>query len=234
MTYESLPSLPDFSGWWYWDVSPEQYLAGLGEIPLKPQGAAVLKSVLEGAKAGKIPDLGAQRGRSEYCGPAQFGGQNGGVSIEIEFLFTPGRVTITDEAGVVRRIYLSDRPPRADADESDTGTSVGHWEGRTLVVQTVGFNSHMEFIGPIDFGHNVRLTERFTLKGPDELEIASRMTAPEILTVPWEQTLLYRRDHGHTFHEAVSCVDDDRSIDPTTGRQRFDLTPPTDLPPPPG
>ena len=30
------------------------------------------------------------------------------------------------------------------------------------------------------------------------------------------------------------CTDFDRAIDPLTGNQRFDLTPPPDLPPPPG
>jgi hypothetical protein len=29
------------------------------------------------------------------------------------------------------------------------------------------------------------------------------------------------------------CVEGDRSFDRTTGRDRFDKTPPTDLPPPP-
>jgi hypothetical protein len=45
--------------------------------------------------------------------------------------------------------------------------------------------------------------------------------------------MIYHRDRGHVFVDDLSCVEDDRSIDPVTGKQRFDLTPPADLPPPP-
>jgi len=46
-------------------------------------------------------------------------------------------------------------------------------------------------------------------------------------------TLAFRRDREHVFHEASHCAHDDRSVDPETARERFDLTPPADLPPPP-
>jgi hypothetical protein len=57
--------------------------------------------------------------------------------------------------------------------------------------------------------------------------------APDALTGPSKTTLAFRRDRDHVFHEASHCAQDDRSIDPKTQRQRFDLTPPADLPPPP-
>jgi hypothetical protein len=34
-------------------------------------------------------------------------------------------------------------------------------------------------------------------------------------------------------NEITFCSDDDRSLDPVSGKQRFDMTPPADLPPPP-
>jgi hypothetical protein len=36
-----------------------------------------------------------------------------------------------------------------------------------------------------------------------------------------------------TANEITFCVGHDRSIDPTSGKQRFDMTPPPDLAPPP-
>jgi hypothetical protein len=57
--------------------------------------------------------------------------------------------------------------------------------------------------------------------------------APEILKQPFDTTLMYKRDRNHAFQEANFCVDDDRSFVPATGEQRFDLTPPPGLPPPP-
>jgi hypothetical protein len=79
----------------------------------------------------------------------------------------------------------------------------------------------------------VRVEERITLRNPNTLEIALRMTAPDLFTEPFAVTLVYLRDRGHRFHEQSSCVDADRSIDPSSGGSRFDLTPPRGLPPPP-
>jgi hypothetical protein len=232
MTYDSLKSLPDFSGWWYWDARPDEVLPSPAQVPLRPQAAAFFKDLLAKINAGKLPDLGAGE-KNAYCRPPHFLGRNGGLGDEVEFLFTPGRVTVTDEGGLIRRIYLSARPLPPDLEETNSGTSIGHWEGRTLVVETGGLDSQARFIGPFSIGHNARVIERISLKAPDELEIVMRMTAPEVLSAPWEVKSRYRRDRTRVFHEAVDCVEDDRSIDPKTGRQRFDLTPPKDLPPPP-
>jgi hypothetical protein len=72
-----------------------------------------------------------------------------------------------------------------------------------------------------------------SLKDADTLEIVMRLDAPEALTEPFTTTFVYERDHGHRFHEQSDCVDEDRAIDPASGSQRFDLSPPADLPPPP-
>ena len=57
----------------------------------------------------------------------------------MEFLFTPGRVTILIETySLVRRIYTDGSAMPAEPDASYQGTSVGNWEGDTLVVETTG------------------------------------------------------------------------------------------------
>jgi hypothetical protein len=58
-----------------------------------------------------------------------------------EYLFTPGRVTMLFEDGEVRRIHTDGRT-HLDLDElrqSYMGDSIAHWEGKTLVVDTIGF-----------------------------------------------------------------------------------------------
>src|SRR5262249_31480910 len=58
-----------------------------------------------------------------------------------EFLLTPGKVTIVTEAYMqVRHIYTDGRPLPADPDPTFNGTSIGRWEGNTLVVETIGFS----------------------------------------------------------------------------------------------
>jgi hypothetical protein len=60
-------------------------------------------------------------------------GYSGGLAESVEFLITPGRVTLLNESGLIRRIYTDGRSMPADLSDSSTGTSVGHWEGQTLV-----------------------------------------------------------------------------------------------------
>ena len=113
------------------------------------------------------------------------------------------------------------------------GTSVGHWEGSTLVVETTGLDRDGFLMNGVKIGADARIVERISLEGEDTLEIARRVVAPGALTAPSEMSLVYLRDEDHVFHEASHCVKNDRSVDPETGEQRFDLTPPADLPPPP-
>jgi hypothetical protein len=57
--------------------------------------------------------------------------------------------------------------------------------------------------------------------------------APGVLTQPDRRTRLYKRVAKTMGTEITFCTEYDRSIEPGSGKQRFDLTPPPDLPPPP-
>ena len=227
LTYESLRALPDWSGWWSMRVIPE-YSLGANPPPLRPKDLARLQS--ERAKPDADPDPG------RFCRPEQFVGVNIRPAPSIEFLFTPGRLTLTNELGVVRRIYTDGRPLPADLDESNMGTSIGHWEGQTLVVETAGINPKARFPDPnpgaLPIGKNARVTEHIALKG-EYLEADVVVVAPDILTAPYHRKFSFMRDPKKFAQELVICAERDRAIDPATGRQRFDLTPPADLPPPP-
>jgi hypothetical protein len=65
------------------------------------------------------------------------------------------------------------------------------------------------------------------------MQIALQMTAPEIFDGVFERTYTFHRDPDHEFTDQNVCTRDDRSIDHATGQQRFDMTPPEGLPPPP-
>ena len=58
-------------------------------------------------------------------------------------------------------------------------------------------------------------------------------TAPAVLTEPLTARMQYRRAPDRVFTDFDTCVETDRSLDRTTGLDRFDKTPPADLPPPP-
>jgi hypothetical protein len=146
-------------------------------------------------------------------------------------------VTLTNEAGLVRRIYTDGRTVPADADPTNTGISIGHWEGQTLVVETTHINPSLRYPLPGPrwpaIGANARVTERIVLNDPDTLEFEVVTYAPDILTEPDRRTRLYTRLQKTLPTEVTACTEFDRAVEPSSGQQRFDLTPPADLPPPP-
>jgi hypothetical protein len=240
----SMEVLSDFSGWWLWDFTATNDFAPValpGPFPFKPEiaarveqrmqelGAMFVRAVASDASSEDGARLTAVLAQN-YCLPPRFIGAQASEGA-MEFLFTPGRVTILDEVGLVRRIML-DQPLPAEPTESNAGTSVGHWEGQTLVVETTGFNGESQ-INLEKLGKGARSVERISLREPGVLEIALTLTAPEIFSEPYEHTYLFRRDADHQFVDASHCKSNDRSVDPVTRQDRFDLTPPPDLPPPP-
>jgi hypothetical protein len=202
------------------------------KAPVKPEIVKFLTTVLSQIETA-TKDRKELFGANNACLPPFFFGVSGGPYHQFEFLFTPGRVTIADEMNLVRRISLDQALP-AEVHESNAGTSVGHWEGDTLVVETTGIDhTRSLLVGRFPVGKGVHVVERIRLKEPDLLEIAIELTAPAVLTAPFKDTFLYKRDRNHAFEDQGSCTEADRSIDHVALKEQFDLTPPEDLPPPP-
>jgi hypothetical protein len=218
-TYASLGSLPDWSGWWGYGLAAPDELRSQ-PLPLKPAAEAAARA------AG--PDADPLR----YCRPSQFTGSNGGFTEAVEFLFTPGRVTVTNERGLLRRIYTDGREMPTAVDPTNTGVSIGRWDGQALVVDTLGVNPFAR-IGGVPIGKNERIAERIFLKDPNTLQIDVVTDAPDVFTQPDRRTRLFSRVAKTMANEITFCTEYDRSIEPGSGKQRFDLTPPSDLPPPP-
>ena len=116
-----------------------------------------------------------------------------------EILETPGRTTMLGEGegNNLRRIYTDGRKHPADPDDNLFGHSVGHWEGDTFVVDTVGvspeaFVAVSEGVGIPNNGE-MHIVERFHLVGKDSLHDDLTIEAPHILTGPWKTTRLYTR-----------------------------------------
>jgi hypothetical protein len=226
-TYDSIKSLPNWSGWWGLE-GPLSAEIERTPPPMKPALTAAMKKQAAGGGGG-LRDL--------YCRPSEFTGYSGGFVENVEFLFTPGRVTLTNESGLVRRIYTDGRPLPNDVDATSTGTSVGHWEGQTLLVETVGLNPKafypQPYVGAVPIGRNARIEERITLRDPDTLQFDITTTAPDLFTATDKRTRVYARVPKRVAQQISFCTDFDRAVDPKTGKQRFDMTPPADLPPPP-
>jgi hypothetical protein len=243
-SYSSLAKLPDWSGYWRGGppggVPQGSGLPGAGGPP--PAGApARSRPPLNTAAQARMDEFsqpGVDPGnRERYCSPFRFVGSNASFT-GFDVVFSPGRVTILNEEGLIRRIYTDGRKASEDGVESLGGSSTGHWEGDTLVVETIDIDHTASYPGEIQagaspIGSNAKILERLRLIAKDSLQIETTIIAPELLTAPFKSTQVLQRDLEHTPIQRTGCVKNDRLVDPVTGFQRFDLTPPADIPPPP-
>jgi hypothetical protein len=144
----------------------------------------------------------------------------------MEFLLTPGKVTIIIEAYTeVRHIYTDGRPLPDEPDPKFFGTSVGHWEGDTLVVETVGFNEYVQLARGVPHGDKMKIVERFRLTDPDGMSIETTITDPDVLTAPYTTTAPLRRHRNWTISEYV-CEENNRNYVDQTGKAGINLTVP--------
>ncbi len=131
----------------------------------------------------------------------------------LEFLFTPGKIVVNQEALMqVRRIYTDGRPLPEDPDPSYFGYSTGHWEGDVLVVETIGLRAGQR-LGRrgITNSEALHIGERIYLDpdNPDVLNLDFTYTDPQVLAQPWHQSYQFRRDRTWDILEYV-CAENDR------------------------
>lgn len=215
--------LPDWSGWW---IEAEGGLGSWGEFR---------NADLYLPEARRLVEAGA----AAYCVPTRFNGAgHGGGFSHVEFLLMPQRLTITNGDGLLRRIPIDGRPLRENPEPTNGGTSVGKWEGDTLIIETIGLHPDTTFPSASRpngwlIGEDVHVLERLWLNEYDQLVLETELTAPQLLKTPHNFTIVYQLQPGLIYRDHDVCSLNDRSIDPETGRERFDMTPPDDLPPPP-
>jgi hypothetical protein len=89
------------------------------------------------------------------------------------------------------------------------GTSNGHWEGDTLVVEVSDLNGNSWFDRSGDFQtENTHIVERFTLSDADHINYEATIEDKTIYTRPWKiSTVLYRRKEKNAQLEEFKCVE---------------------------
>jgi len=139
--------------------------------PLKPEYMKVLERRIRAKNAG-TPEADA----STQCFP------HGMPRVmespyPIEIVQTPGRLTILHEvAHNIRRIWLNRDHPK-DVPLTFLGDSVGHWEGDTLVVDTVGFSPG--FLNtPVRNSTRLHVVEQFVLD-PNKMALTRTYSAED-------------------------------------------------------
>ena len=96
---------------------------------------------------------------------------------------TPGyAVLLIEMVNDARVIPMDGRAHLPDHLRQWRGDARGRWEGNTLVVESTNFTDKTSFRGS---GKNMRLTERFTRVGPDQVVYEYTIEDPESFEKPW-------------------------------------------------
>ena len=204
--WSALGHLPDWGGLWVPDRSDPKHPFGKGDPVWNPAAEKQIQALTAADKAGNPVNIYVN------CLPE---GMPSFVVMTLnatEFLFTPGRVTILGEfdGNRLRRIYTDGRKHPTDPDPTFNGHSIGHWEGETLVVDTVGILPQVflptgQAVALPNNG-DMHIAERIFLVDVNTLKFELTVTAPHVLAAPWKVSRLFKRqaDRGAEIVEA-SC-----------------------------
>lgn len=209
--YAALDALPDWGGIWFLSAGRP----GSGPPPPQP----VLKGDYAAQWAAWKADLAANNGvvkrERSNCSPPGLPRIMQLAQYPYEFIFSPGRVTVNQEAWMQTRTIWTDgrqHPPLEELDPTFHGHSIGHWEGDVLVVDTIGISDQLDFGTGARHSDQFRLTERIHLDpaDPDLLVNEMRMDDPLALAEPFSVTVRYRRDRYGQLIE-FQCSENDRN-----------------------
>jgi len=129
-----------------------------------------------------------------------------------QFVQPPGYVVLLNEFGHSPRIIpLDGRPHLGENIRLWQGSSRGHWDGNTLVVETINTNGKwLDVIG--DFhSDSLKVVERFNFTGPDQIRYEATLEDPKVFTAPWKIGLALRRNKEPGFELLEeACVEGER------------------------
>lgn len=218
--YAELDRLPDWGGIWFLQRPPP----GTGPAPAQPQLKGEYKQRYDEWLVEARANHGVVARTRSNCSPPGMPRIMQLAQYPYEFIFSPGRITINQEAWMqTRTVWTDGRKHQVDPDPSFMGDAVGHWDGDTLVVETRGILDDLEIEAGVFHSPQFVLTERIRLSpdNPDVLINNMRMEDPEALAAPFETQVTYRRDRYGALIE-FQCSENDRNPVNADGETVFD------------
>jgi hypothetical protein len=203
---------PDFSGVWVGSGPIGDIGMGLlpgEEIVLLPEAEALMKSRMAGEDPEArclptgVPRIAPYPWRLVQA-PAY------GKATHLFFLYEGNIHSF-------RQIFMDGREHPDDLEATWYGHSVGHWEGETLVIETVGFNDLFWF----DFvGHphttQLRTVERYTRPKVGELEVVTTVYDPGAYAKPFTVKFRHTLRPGWELMEYI-CNENNQDVEHITG-----------------
>jgi hypothetical protein len=213
--------LPNWTGIWETKAWTQRTAAG------RPAGGMAevrSKSVMMGHppykpdwekryQAGKAATAASEAGRKvcSFSFP-----QNMESPALFQVAITPEETLFVFATPDVRHIYTDGRP-HTEPDllwPTRMGDSIGHWEGDTLVIDTIAraADAPIAIASPgLNVSEQARFVERIRLVSPNRLEDQLTIIDPVALTKPYTVTIHYRRAQDMPRLIPHDCFENDRN-----------------------
>jgi hypothetical protein len=233
-------ALPDWTGFWEWQEEPKvrdpsgdigvdgamRLMARTMLAAVPPYNSAWNAQYRANVAAHMVHRRTGQADETDKGCWFGFPVQMEALDETFQIMVTPEETMIVFERLAVRHIYTDGRahPRAADLWPTAEGDSVGHWDGDTLVVDTVARKA-----GPIGFfasdaalSDQAHFSERIRMTNTNELEDQMTIEDPVAFVHPWQVTIGYSRATGVDRFIGYDCADDRNPI--VDGR--FSIAPP--------
>jgi len=135
------------------------------------------------------------------------------LNMHMQILESAKKIVFLYERHMQARIIPFDVPHRSNFKPSWFGDSVAHWDGETLVVDTVGLDDRT-WVDVFATPHTemLHVVERYRLADARTLQATVYVEDPGAFTTPWSGVVTYRRDQ-EPYLEVV-CAEN--NINPVT------------------
>lgn len=224
-TWKDVANWPDFNGSWSGGgfpggsppaggaTGPGSPVSGAGRLggpgggpPGGPGAGMALTEAFQEQEMRRVQEVAQGLGSCEPVGVIRHGGNT--------FFFNRDVIIIGSMENwynVWRRVYMDGRGHDGDEVEpSYFGHSIGHWEGDTLVIDTVAIRKEAKLTMTTPVGnYDTHLVERIRLLDEDTLEIKRTITNPAVLETPYETARTLTRSDGGNYYEAYCWTDRD-------------------------
>ncbi len=123
------------------------------------------------------------------CLPGELPVPGASIPMLTRFVHTPDLLAMLFEGPPgFRQIFLDGRSHPNDPNPAWLGHSVGHWEGETLVIESIGFDTRGQS-GDYPRSGSMRLIERYTRRNMGQMDLELTIIDPNVFETPWTRNL---------------------------------------------
>ena len=185
----------------------------LGKPPYNPEWEARVRE----AAANATPQSAAPTGKACSQGGFPFVMDNPTPDGMFQVVLAAQEALMLFPDGGVRQIYMDGRahPKPEDLWPTQMGDSIGHWDRRTLIIDTIARKAGP--IAPIplpwaaQLSEAARFEERISLRDANDMEDDMTIIDPARFAHPWRITIRYRRVRDLDRMITINCSENDRN-----------------------